>query len=229
MTDLFVLFYFSDLCWSQADLPQYHLHPFHRTVVGNCQSCLTSHLPQPTELHPCLCPHFPLRHMHHWIQGTQCRGTEKIVPLSTLREIYFEWLIFFVLFKWMNMMLIRFIFLRFRSCFRRCMVRFSVSSPPLAWREETSLRIWSSTRLLRPLPPKRKLVKINKKKIHCEKVKSELYTSYWRVKGTNYKLCVFITLVTWRTRYVIMPHFSETFKKKKNKTEHNVNTVDSYS
>lgn len=64
---------------------------------------------------------------------------------------------------WFEHFLFWSVFLRFRSCFRRRMVRFSISDPPPAWREETFLRIWSSTRLPKPRRPKRKLVK--KKKI----------------------------------------------------------------
>lgn len=154
----------SDLCWGKADLSEYHLHPFHRTVVGNCWSCLTSHLPQPAELHPCLCSHFPLGHMQLWIQGSQCWGTEKNGPPFTLyneRNIYFRWFRFFSSneWTWFEYFLFWSVFLRFRSCFRRRMARFSISDPPPAWREETFLRIWSSTRLPKPRRPKRKLVR----------------------------------------------------------------------
>lgn len=75
--------------------------------------------------------------------------------LFSMGQVFFssnEW-------TWFEHFLFWSVFLRFRSCFRRRMARFSISDPPPAWREETFLRIWSSTRLPKPRRPKRKLVR----------------------------------------------------------------------
>lgn len=50
-------------------------------------------------------------------------------------------------------------FVRFRSCFGWSTERFSTSKSPPAEKEESSLRIWYSTRLPRPLCQKRRLVR----------------------------------------------------------------------